>query len=315
MCKSPNNNLFQIEAYNARGIKTINRRRDTFNFLKKRQSKFDICILGDTHCHLPKEAKEWGKEWSLTKNSSYWSLGTQNKKGITILLSPSFHTRAKVLSALTDPNGRYIKLIIEIGSLIYRIIGVYAPTDARDRINFIQKLHTVLIDNYDAETILGGDQNLTMRDDLDRLNCVSDQNDKGRIDIKYLAQVHDLQDIYRIRYPDKKTYTYFRENKASRIDFWLTAASLNNQIETVDTQYNLFSDHHGIKLSFRTQETKVWRGLWKMNTANILMQEFKEQFEEMWEDLKTKKLSYQDITQWWDLGKIHIKSLAKYFSI
>ena len=75
-----------------------------------------------------------------------------------------------------------------------------------------------------------------------------------------------------------KTYTYFRENKASRIDFWLTAASLNNQIETVDTQYNPYSDHHGIKLAFRTKETKVGRGLWKMNTANILTQEFKEQF-------------------------------------
>ena len=54
-------------------------------------------------------------------------------------------------------------MIIEIGGLTYRIIGVYAPPESADRINFIQKLHTVVIDNYDAETILGGDQNLTTR--------------------------------------------------------------------------------------------------------------------------------------------------------
>ena len=93
----------------------MDRRRDTFNFLKKRQSKFDMCILGDTHCHLPKEAKDWGKEWSLIKKSSYWSLGTQNQKRIAILLSPKFQNRAKVMNASTDPNGRYVKLIIEVG--------------------------------------------------------------------------------------------------------------------------------------------------------------------------------------------------------
>ena len=142
--------MFQIEGYNARGIRTDDRRINTFDFLKKRQHKFDMCILGDTHCHLPKEAKDWGKQWSMTKNSSYWSLGTQNQKGITILLSPKFQDRAKVLNALTDPNGRYVKLVIEISGLIYRVIGVYAPTDGRDRINFIQKLHTVVIDDYDG---------------------------------------------------------------------------------------------------------------------------------------------------------------------
>ena len=297
------------------GIRTWKRRRDTFNFLKKRTSKFDMCILGDTHCHLHKEARDWGKEWSLSKKSSYWSLGTQNQKGIAILLSPKFQDRAKVLDASTDPNGRYVKLIIEINGLIYRIIGVYAPPDGRDRINFIQKLHTVVIDNYDAETILGGDQNLTMSDELDRLNCVSDQNDKGRIDIKYLAQVHDLQDIFRIRNPNKKKYTYFCENKASRIDFWLTSTSLNNQIERVDTQYNPYSDHHGIKLSFRTNETKVGKGLWKMNTTNILDPDFKDRFTEMWNEWKTQKHLYEDVTKWWDLGKMHIKNLAKDFSI
>ena len=315
MCKAPTNNLFQIEAYNARGIRTETRRRDTFTWLKKRQHKFDLCILGDTHCHLPKEANDWGKEWSLIRNSSYWSMGTGNRKGVTILLSPKFHDRAKVLSALTDPNGRYVKLIIEIGGLKYRIIGVYAPNDGRDRINFIQKLHTVVIDNYDAETVIGGDQNLTMRDDLDRMNCISDQNDKGRIDIKYLAQVHDLEDIFRVRNPNKKQYTWFCNNKASRIDFWLTSVSLNGQIQKVNSHYNPNSDHHGIKLIFRTNETKVGKGLWKMNTANILTPEFRDQFIPMWEDWKTKKPLYEDITQWWDLGKIHIKNLAKDFSI
>ena len=111
MCKAPTNkNLFQIEAYNARGLRSFKRRRDTFTWLKKRQNKFDLCILGDTHCHLNKEAKDWAKEWSLINNSSYWSLGTGNRKGVTILLSPKFHGWCKVMSTQIDSNGRYVKL-------------------------------------------------------------------------------------------------------------------------------------------------------------------------------------------------------------
>ena len=92
-----------------------------------------------------------------------------------------------------------------------------------------------------------------MDDKLDRINCVSKHNDKGRIDMLYLTQKHDLEDIFRTRYPDKKQYTYFKNDEntgqASRIDYWLTSISLNNQIEVVDSHYNPYSDHHGIKLS------------------------------------------------------------------
>ena len=35
----------------------------------------------------------------------------------------------------------------------------------------------------------------------------------------------------------------------------------------------------------------------------------------MWEGWKLQKPLYQDITQWWDLGKTHIRTLAKNFSI
>ena len=315
------NVLLNIESYNCRGIKTEKRRRDFFDWVKQRNA--DITILGDTHCHLPKEEKEWVKEWCPSDEikkypneySSFWSKGTKARKGVAILLSPSFRERVKIIENVRDTNGRYVKLIIQINDIKYRIIGIYAPNDGADRMNFIRNLHKVIKDEHDAETIIGGDHNIAMDDILDRVNCISDKNDKGRIDLQYLARTHDLEDIWRTRNPTEKRYTWFCKEKASRIDYFLTSVSLNNQIQKIDSHYNPHSDHHGIRLVFRTKETAVGKGLWKMNNENILTQEFKQQFLEMWTEWQNKKENYPDVTKWWDLGKMKIKALAQNFSI
>ena len=39
-----------------------------------------------------------------------------------------------------DPNGRYVKAIFTINGNKYRIIGVYAPPDGIERINFFRIL-------------------------------------------------------------------------------------------------------------------------------------------------------------------------------
>ena len=64
----------------------------------------------------------------------------------------------------------------------------------------------------------------------------------------------------------------------------------------------------------RTDETKVGKGLYKINVSNIISTEFKQQFETMWEEWRQSKVQFNDITKWWDLGKRKIKNLAKDFS-
>ena len=290
-------NLFYIDSHNCRGIKTPKKRREFFDMIEKR--KAHVTILADTKCHLPKEEKAWKREWCKSDElkkpendyNSFWSLGTQGRKGVAILLSPEFRERATVLEKVCDPNGRYVKLIIEINKAKYRILGLYAPNDGIMRINFIQSLHKVLMDNHDAETIIGGDHNIALDDILDRINCTSEHNDVGRVDLQYLAQVHDLEDIFRVRNPTLKRYTWFCNLKASRLDYFLTSVSLNNQIQEISNHYTRLSDHHGIRLVFRTTETPVGKGLWKMNNEHIVNDEFKQQFTTMWTNWQGQKIT------------------------
>ena len=147
--------------------------------------------MTETKCHNPKDSSLWGKQWSSDEKDSIWSLdvGKTGKKGVAILIHPKFNKRddVKINHTNVDPQGRWVKIVITIGKEKYRIIGVYAPNNGKERITFFQEeLHNIIeSDNFVAENYVGGDYNCTMDTDLDRFNCISTNNDIGRKDLQH----------------------------------------------------------------------------------------------------------------------------------
>ena len=85
------------DIYNVQGICDYKIREKTFNWLKSKRN-IDISILTETKCHLPNKHREkFKKEWSPNDpdHDSFWSLGTQNSKGVTILIHDKFKNRGK----------------------------------------------------------------------------------------------------------------------------------------------------------------------------------------------------------------------------
>ena len=306
------NQNIHIISLNVRGLKDYSKRQNTFKWLKGKHP--DIVFLQETHCHLKKDVLQWSKEWSGSTHYNYWSLGTSRSKGVAILFNKNMTERnIKITDVVIDPNGRSVKLDLHMNDRKYRLINIYAPNNEAERVKFFLNLHDYFTDNADAETIIGGDFNCTMNSDNDRQNC-SCKNDVGQVDLSYLSNVFDLEDVWRRRHPDKKEYTWHGRDKKSRIDYWLTSISLNNQIEKVYHCYAPYTDHQSINVILRTDEISQGKGIWKMNTSNILKHEFKEEFTEMWNQWQLKKSHYDDIKIWWDVGKRHIKNLTHEFS-
>ena len=306
------NKNIQLLSLNVRGLRDNMKRRNIFQWLKDKNP--DIVFLQETHCHLKKDENQWSKEWSGAKTYNYWSLGTSRSKGVAILLSKNLCERnITVTNVVIDPNGRSIKLIIQINDRKYRFINIYAPNNEAERVNFFVNMQSLFNDNVDAETILGGDFNCTMNSINDRQNC-SVKNDVGQIDLHHLSNSFDLEDIWRRRYPNEKEYSWNGRGRMSRIDFWLTSLSLNNQIDDVYHCYAPYTDHKSINIIIRTEEISQGKGIWKMNTSNILKEEFRQDFTEMWKQWQIKKSNYHDIRIWWDIGKRRIKNLTQEFS-
>ena len=308
---------------NVRGLKSYVKRQNMFDWLKgiNRDEKNAVIahvnILSETHCNLPQVAARWGKQWSVDPKNSLFSLGTSRRKGVAILFNDKLREifpDMKVSHINIDTRGRFIKCILTINDCKFRILGVYAPNNPLLRIQFFLDLAEVINDGVDdAENICGGDWNCTKDSRLDRYNCVS-QNDSGRSNLEYLCHLFDLEDIFRRRFPAELEYTWSGRGRCSRIDYWLTSRSLDNQVDNVFHCFAPYTDHSAINLVLNTEEVTRGKGTWKMNTEHLLHEDFRNRFSEMWEDWQDKKDQYDDIKKWWDLGKRHIKTFAQNYS-
>ena len=176
-------------------------------------------------------------------------------------------------------------------------MNIFSPNNKCERVKFFIELQHLLDDGIDAEIIMGGDFNCTMQSEEDRYNC-SGKNDVDQIDIRHLSNLYSLEDIWRRRYPAKREYTWEGGGKMSRIDFWLTSISLNNQVEDVHHTFASYTDHNAVHLTLRTHETARGKGVWKMNTSNLLNAQYKEKISQLWAHWQSKKPLYNDIRTW-----------------
>ena len=195
-----------FESLNVRGIKGDKKREEIFHWLKQRNTLFFLIV--DTHCNHANLASKWQKQWSKDEKDSLWSLGTNRQKGVAILINPRLKKEGISYSdEMIDSNGRYIKIKVNIHGAIYRLVCIYAPPNdmARQRVKFFIDINNnVLKDDFDCETIMGGDYNCTLNPDIDRINCTSENNDLGQIDLFRLIQTHELEDFWRRKYPDNR---------------------------------------------------------------------------------------------------------------
>ena len=290
---------------NVCGIKNRNKRIAVFAWLNS--LKIDVIFLQETHCHLRKEEKIWSREWG---SKCLWSRGSNNSRGVAILFNNKINHNIENVSI--DSNGRFIHCDLIINDGRYKIINIYAPNDECERVQFINKLNSFV--DADIETIMGGDYNCTLNSNYDRKNCTASR-DIGQIDLYRLMHQHDLEDVWRRRFPDKLQFSWNRGDKYSRIDYWLVSKSLDGQINKPEYIPCVFSDHSMVKFSLNTSNTIRGPGFWKMNALIIESSLFRKAFLSMWDEWLKCIDDYPNEAIWWDLGKAKIRDLARWCAI
>ena len=103
--------------------------------ISKKKQKANIYLLQETFSN-PKDERIWSAEWS---GQIFYSHGTEHSKGVCVLIKPNSLIQVEIVEL--DTNGRYIILGLKTpGEIIFNIVNIYAPTDYREQINFIESL-------------------------------------------------------------------------------------------------------------------------------------------------------------------------------
>ena len=237
---------FKTILLNVRGIiHTFEKRKSIFNWIIKQNS--DICFLQETYSTEEIE-NQWKKQWP---GDIYFAHGSFHSRGVAILVRKSFDFKFK--SIRFDKEGRYLILEATIQDVPFLLVNIYAPNTTTQQTMFFQTLSELIYDGgfneSDQRIILGGDLNVTIDPDLD---C-SGGNPVLKDSVKCVEDIlmnYDLVDIWRIRNPDIKKYTWRQKSPIiqRRLDYWLISDSLQHDVAKVDIVTAIRTDHSAITL-------------------------------------------------------------------
>ena len=168
--------------------------------------------------------------------------------------------------------GTFIILDALIQDSPFLLVNIYSPTKPCEQIQFFDKIACLIeekMSQSDYQIILGGDFNVTFEPNLD---C-SGGKPSVKNSVKSLEDIiskYDLTDIWRVRNPTKKRFTWRQKNPLiqRRLDFWLISDSLQDDTNKADIITAIKTDHSAITLDIdRISDTSHGPSFWKFNNS------------------------------------------------
>ena len=303
---------------NAQGLRDYTKRRKVFNFMKKHTSRKGIIFMQETHS--PKTCENiWTNQFGCGNNHNVFSHGTSDSRGVLIAFREA--SNYKVINQYVDRGGRFIVLNTLFEDSPVVLINYHAPNEEEDHLKVLDDLNHIL-DNIDIseDTVLvwGGNFNLTFDIRLDADGGSLKLKLKSVSKVSSIMAEHDLCDIYRIRNPEIKRFTWRRKTpfKQRRLDYFLISDCLQEAVQTIEIIPSVKSDHSALKLNFCTVQNEArGRGYWKFNNSLIQDNEFVEAMKNAIPDFLESASSFDDSMMKWEFVKYKGRDLSRKISI
>ena len=121
---------FGVLSLNARGIRTLEKRKALFHWLFK--EKAEVVFLQETYSS-PEVENVWKTQW---KGDLYFAHGSEHSRGVLILVKERLNFELK--SCTHDKQGRYIILIGNVQEQPFVFVNIYAPNKTSEQCIFFQ---------------------------------------------------------------------------------------------------------------------------------------------------------------------------------
>ena len=251
---------------NCRGLADSRKRQDILLYFKSKQ--YDVCCIQDTH-FIPGIETDLRREWG---GKCFISCNTSNSRGVAILFKDTVPVDIKRLKI--DNGGNFVVLDLTLYEYEITIVSLYGPNT--DNPTFYADLQKIIIEFENPHTIICGDWNLVQDSILDTYNYIHVNNPRAKQQVNNIKNELNLCDPWRIRFPNKKYYTWRQPNpfKQSRLDFFLITSELLSLVHKVDILSGYRTDHSLIRLSLSLNRIKRGPGFWKFNNSLLRNEAF-----------------------------------------
>lgn len=142
------------------------------------------------------------------------------------------------------------------------MVGIYAPNG--NKTEFFKTLEEKLFEYMDQKIILMGDMNGVVSLEMDRLR--EGTSKEGKLPKSFFSLIRNcnLTDIWRLRHPLDKQFTYHSEpnQSLSRIDQIWISSELSPRTQQIEIKPKVISDHSPIEFELKSLEERTFR--WRL---------------------------------------------------
>ena len=162
---------------------------------------------------------------------------------------------------ISDKGGRYIISYMEVPGEPYVILNCCAPNEEKGQVKLFKDIsgHLNSLDiPLGCNFICARDWNRIFDTKMDSLGGKSKLKRKSIYQLKTLMSSYSLIDIWRIRNPILRQFTWRRKNprQMSRIDF-LVSGDIQSEAKSCEFLFPLSSDHSPVKLKVQSISTDM----------------------------------------------------------
>lgn len=295
----------ELLSLNVNGLGDNFKRQSMFFWIKK--FKYDLVFLQETHTVKDIENR-WKTEWG---GDIYFSHGKSNKSGVAILINKNLDY--KIVEEISDENGRFIVLNMQVEGINFILVNFYAPTKnfEVDQIEYVDKLRSILENKLDCNIVLGGDFNTVLDPCIDKKGGAQFNTPlKYTQKLESFMEEFELCDIWRVKNPNLKYFTWRKRNPLiqCRLDFWLISEFLTGNVTNTAIEPSVKTDHSRITLSISgTQFNKRGPGFWKFNSDLLTDKDYVDIIKKVIVECDKKYETLENKNLKWDAIKCEIR--------
>jgi len=299
---------FSCITYNVRGIRQKVKRVKIFNYIKDKL-KNGFAFMQETHSDQ-NVTSLWKNEWG---GDVIFNHGESNSRGILIAFSENFEF--KLLQNLSDNEGRILLVSIEHNNRKFLLVNIYNDNVEQKQVILLKKVTEMMgnIDDIlDHEIIMGGDWNFIFDKKFDAEGGSPLLKLSSIAEVTKIVEQFDLCDIFRVRYPDKKRFSFRQPNprRSRRLDYFFISNSLQDSVLNSDILTSLSSDHSPVLVSFDDTITESkGSSYWKFNSLLLKNPEI---CAEIIDVIKKTKREFESIDPQlkWELVKYKVRCVC-----
>ena len=296
---------FKKLSLNVPGIRSFDKRKALFHWLAKEKS--DIIFLQETYS-TPGVENIWKSQW---RGDIFFSHGSEHSRGVMILVNEKLDYEVK--EHQEDEHGRFLILKGVIQGHPFVFVNIYSPNKTKDQCAFFEEIQKQLNElelEENCEVVIGGDFNVILDADLDGTGGKPQVRESCKKILDNLCSSFHLIDMWRIRNPDVKRFTWRQKNPTiqRRLVFWLISSSIQEEVENVDIIPAIRTDHSAITMHINgIEETGRGPSFWKFNSSLLEDDEYITLITEKYNTWLEEGKDIQDPRVLWDFIKYKIR--------